>query len=314
MMKRRIAAAVDIGGTNIRCAVAEVEAPTRLLARRVVRTPAEAGPGSLVDLVYDQVGLCLDEAGLSQEMLVSLGCTAPGATDAASGLVVAAANLPGWNNLPLAQMLEDRFRIAAAVENDVRAAALGEFRYGSGKGCRSLIYMTISTGVSAGIIIDGHCLRGHHNFAGEIAYMLLEPAHIGQDWGVNGCLELTAGGVGIAREWAVKHQAETKDYSAADVFAAARSLNVEAERIIARATDYLSQAAVALCAVIDPEVLVIGGGIAENEPQLIDRIGEVVRTTLLFPPRVVQAGLGTDSPLIGALALAVEKAEESAGL
>jgi glucokinase len=314
MMKRRIAAAVDIGGTNIRCAVAGVEEPTRLLARRTVRTPADAGPRALIELVYGQVCLCLDKAGLGLGMLVSVGCTAPGVTDAVSGIVVAAANLPGWNNLPLAQMLEDRFGLAVAVENDVRAAAQGESRYGSGKGCRSLIYMTISTGVSAGIIVDGHCLRGHHNFAGEIAYMLLEPAHIGQDWGVNGCLELTAGGVGIAREWAARHQVETEDYSAVEVFAAARAGNVEAKSIIARVTAYLSQAAVALCAVIDPEVLVIGGGIAENEPQLIDRIGEVVRATLLLPPRVVQAGLGRDSPLIGALALAVEKAEESAGL
>jgi glucokinase len=262
----------------------------------------------MVDLVFSQVALCLSEAGLGQEMLVSVGCTAPGITDAVAGLVVSAANLSGWRHVPLAHMLEDRFRVMAAVENDVRAAALGEFRYGSGKGARSLVYMTVSTGISAGVIVEGRVIRGHHNFAGEIAFMLPESTHIGGDWGINGCLELTAAGVGIAKEWAVKHGGVREDYSAANVFAAAREGHIEAMRIIDRAGNHLAQAAVALCTVIDPEVFVIGGGIAENEPQLIARISNVVRTTLPFPPQVVQADLGKDAPLIGALTLAVQKA------
>jgi glucokinase len=104
------------------------------------------------------------------------------------------------------------------------------------------------------------------------------------------------------------HGSAGAGYSAIDVFKAARAGDAEAKRIIDRASNYLAQAAVALCTVIDPEVFVLGGGIAENEPELRDRISDVVITTLPFPPKVVQAALGGDSPLVGALALAVEKA------
>jgi glucokinase len=259
----------------------------------------------MADLILSQVDSCLNQAGLPRQMLAGVGCAAAGITDAEAGRVVSAANLPGWKDVPLASLLKDRFEVPAAVENDVRAAAVGEFQYGAGKGCRSIVYMTISTGVSAGIVIDGKVLRGHHNFAGEIAYLLSEPAHIGKDWGINGCLELTAAGVGIAREWASKSK---HPVSAEDVFAAARERESDAIRLISRACDYLAQAAVALSIIIDPEVLILGGGIAANEPALVERIRGVVRTTLPYPPEVVLAGLGKDSPLIGSLALAAEKA------
>ncbi|MBA3712523.1 MAG: ROK family protein [Pyrinomonadaceae bacterium] len=300
-------AGVDIGGTNIRCAVAGLEAPSRILSRRSIRTPADAEPRALVELISHQIDLCLSEAGLTRETLVSVGCAAPGIIDVEAGVIISAANLEGWRDVPLARLLEARFGVPAAVENDVRVAALGEFKYGAGRmkeGCRSLVYMTISTGVSAGIIVDGKPLRGAHYFAGELGYFLPDPAHIGKDWGINGCLELTAAGVGIAQEWATRHKNLSTDFSAADVFTSAHAGDVEATQIIERASNYLAQAAVAVCTIIDPEVFVLGGGIAENEPQLISRIRDVVRTTIPYPPPVVKAELGGDSPLIGALALA----------
>ncbi|MDQ3685193.1 MAG: ROK family protein [Acidobacteriota bacterium] len=307
VLETKLVAGIDIGGTNIRCAVARIEEPALMIARRSVRTPADAAPQSIVDLISAQIDLCLNEAGLGRESLVRLGCAAPGITDAERGVVISAANLEGWFEVPLARLLEESFDIPAAIENDVRAASLGEFKFGAGstkENCRSLVYMTISTGVSAGIIIDGKPLRGAHMFAGEIAYLLSEPAHIGKDWGLNGCLELTAAGVGIAQQWATRRENTTTDFSAAAVFAAARSGDDGAVRIIERASNYLAQAAVSLCAIIDPEIFVLGGGIAENEPQLVARISEVVATTLPYPPPVVKAELGGDSPLIGALALA----------
>ena len=305
VIDKTIVAGVDVGGTNIRFAVAAKGDPTQPLATGRVKTPSDADPGTLADLILDQVDLCLIEARSSRQMLLGIGCAVAGITDSIEGVIVSAANLPGWRDVPLARMLEERFGTPATVENDVRAAALGEFRHGAGKGLGSLVYMTISTGVSAGIVVDGNLLRGRHNFAGEIAYMLPEPCHIGTDWGINGCLELTAAGVGIAKEWSAK-----QGYSAspADVFAAARAGNDDAHRIVERAGNYLAQAAVALCTVIDPEVLVLGGGIVENEQALVDKIREIVRDTLPYAPQVVLAGLGKDSPLIGALVLAVDKA------
>lgn len=303
MPEAKLVAGVDIGGTNIRCAVARLEEPARTLTRRSIRTPADTAPQSIVDLISAQIDLCLNEAGLGRESLARFGCAAPGITDAERGVVVSAANLPGWFEVPLARLLAEKFSVPAAIENDVRAASLGEFNFGAGRGCRSLVYMTISTGVSAGIIVDGRPLRGAHHFAGELGYFLPEPAHIGKDWGLNGCLELTAAGVGIAQQWATRSGKPESDFSAADVFAAARTGDDEAARIIERAGDYLAQAAVSLCTIIDPEIFVLGGSIAENEPRLVERISEVLKTTLPYPPPVVKAELGGDSPLIGALAL-----------
>ncbi len=300
-------AGVDIGGTNVRCAVAGLADPSRILSRRSIRTPAVAEPRTLVEMISQQIDLCLSEAGLTRETLTSVGCAAPGITDAEAGVVISAANLEGWRDVPLARLLEERFGVPAAIENDVCAAALGELKYGAGsmkEDCRSLVYMTISTGVSAGIIVDGKPLRGAHHFAGELGYFLPDPAHIGKDWGINGCLELTAAGVGITQQWATRRGNTTTDFSAADVFAAAQAGDDEAAKIIERASNYLAQAAVSLCVIIDPEIFVLGGGIAENEPRLVARISEVVKTTLPYAPPVVKAALGGDSPLIGALALA----------
>jgi glucokinase len=307
MTSEKIVVGVDIGGTNIRCALARRDDPSGIIMRRSDKTPADAGPEAVVAFIAREVALCLEEAGLEREAVVGVGCAAPGITDAGAGVVISAANLRGWRDVPLARLLEEKAGVAATIENDVKAAALGEFRYGAGKGRRSLVYMTVSTGVSAGIIIDGRVLRGHNHFAGEIAYLLGEPDHIGRDWGANGCLELTSAGVGISREWAAAHGDEAPSVSAAEVFAAARAGDPVAVGIINRAGDYLAQAAVALCAIIDPEVLVVGGGIAENEPALIEHISEVVQETVPFPPPVVRAALGGDAPLIGALALIAER-------
>ena len=301
-------AAIDIGGTNLRCALAHMDDPARLIARRSAVTPAAAGPAAVVDFILAEVGMCLEGIKSNRGSLAGVGCTAPGITDARQGIVVSAANLRGWEQVPLAEMLEQRFGVAAAVENDVKAAALGEFRYGAGRGSGSLVYMTISTGVSAGIVIEGKVLRGHKHCAGEIGYFVTEPTHIGKDWGHNGCLELTAAGIGIAREWAaMDERGGNETFSAADVFEAARTGDVEAKWIVERAGDYLAQAAIALCTIIDPELLVLGGGIAENERALRNRISRVIHETIPFPPRVVGTELRGDAPLVGALIVALEK-------
>ena len=121
-------------------------------------------------------------------------------------------------------------------------------------------------------------------------------------------MELTAAGIGIAREWAARHERSSNEaFSAVDVFEASRAGNAEAIQVVERASDYLAQAAIGICTIIDPELLVLGGGIAENEPELRNRIGRVVHEMLPFPPRVVETELRGDAPLVGALIIALEK-------
>ena len=308
---RSIIAGIDIGGTNVRCALAQIEAPGQILVRRIAKTPADGGVEPVLSIIADGLERCLKEAGYRWDALAAVGCVAPGITDAAKGVVIEVANLPGWRDIPLAELLEQRFGPPALVENDVNAAALGEFAYGAGQGCHSLAYLTVSTGVAAGIVVEGRLLRGYHHAAGELGYFIPEPVHIGKNWEPSGCLELTSAGIGLARAWAAKHGGAAVADRAIEVFEAAQAGDPDAVALVQRAADYLAQAAVAIGTLVDPEVIVLGGSIAQHQKPISNRIREVVTTTLLFPPTIVQAALGGDAPLIGALTLAARNARES---
>ncbi len=305
-------AGIDIGGTNTRCAIASLHEPTRLLAHWTERTQNPENLPQFLEFIGRGLRSCLADAQLPLNALVALGCASPGIIND-EGLVLTASNL-GWHNVPLATLLEEHTGLATVVENDVRAAALAEHLHGAGKGRTSLVYFTISTGVSTGIILNGKPVRGYRHAAGEIARFLPDSSHVGGDWEPNGCLELTAGGVGLARSWAALTGDPNSTATAADVFAFARAGNTDAIALVNRAATYLAQAAVAISALLDPEILVLGGSIAQHEAPIAARIREVMAETLLFPPEVSLAALGGDAPLMGALLMASEHATNSAKL
>ena len=299
-MPSPLIAGVDIGGTNTRVALAQLQAPSHILARRTSPTP-KPGVEPLVALVTRAVSSCLSAA--SQGRLCAVGCAVPGMTDAQRGIVLDAANLPGWVEVPLANLLEVRLKVPVRVGNDVNAAAIAEATYGAGLGCHSLVYMTISTGVSAGIVIGGQLIEGAHHSAGEIGNIIPDPVHLDRHWKPNGCLERTAAGMGLAEQWATITGGRV---DAELVFAAAGRGNSNAERLVRRAEDYLAQAAVAIGSIVDPDRLILGGSIGLNQERVTDRIQTVLRRVLPFPPLVVPAALEHDAPLIGALLMAAD--------
>ena len=302
-----LVAGIDIGGTNVRCALAQVETPGDIIVRRSTKTPLAGGVDPVLDIIIEEMKRCLDEAGYGKKALAAVGCAVPGITDAARGVVIEVANLPGWKDVALADLLERRFGLRAYVANDVNAAALGEFAHGAGRGCHSLVYLTISTGVAAGIVVEGRLVRGAHHAAGELGYFIPEPVHLGKHWEPSGCLELTSAGIGLAHQWATLRGGPPSPGRAVEVFDAARTGDAEATALINRAANYLGQAAVAIGNIIDPERLVLGGSIAQHQTVITDRLREIVETTLLFPPDIVPAALGGDAPLIGALTLAARQ-------
>ena len=242
----RIIAGIDVGGTNLRCALADADDPHRILVRRVVDTPTMDGPAPLLALVEQELAECLHALGLERDDLASVGCVTPGIVDGDARTIHTAVNLGGWNDVRLKALLERALGVPACLENDVNAAALAEHRYGAGAGCHSLVYLTVSTGVAAGVVIDGKVLRGFHHAAGEVGFFLLDPSHVGRHEGGNGCLERTAGGVGIARAWAALHGGPGTSVTAAQVFEAARDGHAGAVAIVDRAADRLAMAAVAM--------------------------------------------------------------------
>ncbi|MDE2828465.1 MAG: ROK family protein, partial [Bacteroidota bacterium] len=174
--------------------------------------------------------------------LCGIGCVAPGMTDTQSGVVLEAANLDNWINVPLVAELEGRFQAPVAIENDVNAAAIAEARLSVPTEMSPVVYVTLSTGVAAGIVIDGKILRGANYCAGEIGNMIPSPEFIGPDWRPSGCLEQLAGGIGLAAQWAKIQGTLASTTSALEVFQAADAGNVKAAALINKATDYMAQA------------------------------------------------------------------------
>lgn len=296
-------AGVDIGGTNMRIAVATIQQPEVVLAHYVAKTPVAKGPEHYLDLIEEGLSICLGKLDSDKRALAGIGCTVPGITDGPNGIALFVSNLKDWDGYPVAQNLQKRLGIKAVIDNDVNAAALGEYWYGCGKGSHSLVYMTVSTGVAAGIVIEGRLLRGVHHAAGELGFLIPDPIHIGKDWNPNGCLELTSAGVGLVHQWKLAQNGAAKETSAIDVFEAANAGNDRAHDIVSKASDYLAQTAVAICTVIDPEILVMSGSIAQHQPFVLNRIRDVVKETIPYAPEVVLSTLKGDAPLIGALAL-----------
>ena len=292
-------AGIDIGGTRTRCALARSGKPHEICRKTSVATPQQ-GPDAVLDIVED---IIRDKLGV-EEPLCAVGCVAPGMTDTQSGVVLEAVNLGNWINIPLVAELERRFQAPVAVENDVNAAALAEARLSVSAEMSPVVYVTLSTGVAAGIVIDGKILRGANYCAGEIGNMIPSPEYLDQDWQPGGCLEQLAGGIGLAAQWAKIQGTLSSTTSALEVFQAADAGDAKAVALINKATDYLAQAILALVCVLDPEIVILGGSIGLARPEIAERVRQTLAKSVSHVPDVLPSCLGEDAPLLGSLILA----------
>ncbi|MCY4673246.1 MAG: ROK family protein [Bacteroidetes bacterium] len=292
-------AGIDIGGTRTRCALARKDKPHEIYRRISVATPQQ-GPDAVLDAVEDMIR---DKLGV-EEPLCAVGCVAPGMTDTQSGVVLEATNLNYWTNIPLVTELETRFQAPAAIENDVNAAVIAETRLSVSTEMSPVVYVTLSTGVAAGIVIDGKILRGANYCSGEIGSIIPSPEYLGQDWQPGGCLEQLAGGVGLAAQWAKIQGAPPNTTSALEVFQAADAGDIEAIALINKATDYLAQAIVALVCILDPAIVILGGSIGLARPRIAERMRQVLAESVPHAPPLLPSYLGEDAPLLGSLILA----------
>lgn len=301
-MDKQFIVGVDIGGTNTRVALAPVGEPGNILEHHTFDTPATEGPGHFLEMLEKGIQYTVQKSSLPNEAVKGIGCALPGITNAHTGTALFVSNLRGWDGFHLAGELIQRFGVHAVVDNDVNAAALGEFRYGAGKGSHSLIYFTISTGIAAGIVLEGKVWRGFNHAAGELGFFIPDPKHIDTDWQPNGCLELTSAGVGLARQWKDLNPGYNGPVSAIDVFEAVKQGDPRAISIVDRASNYLALSVVAICTLIDPECIVFSGSIAQHQPFLLERCKEVASLALPSVPNMVLSELHGDAPMIGALA------------
>jgi len=208
-------------------------------------------------------------------------------------------------------MLSERFSLPVFVENDVNVAALGEFGFGVERNTSNMVCVAIGTGIGAGLIIEGKLYRGHNQGAGEIGYFLPDISFLGRRYEGFGALEELASGNGIARRAQQLLNAQgdalaNHPLTAEDVFHYARAGYPWAQTIIDETVDYLSQALAAVGALLDPEVIVLGGGVVQSADLLIEPIRQRLQGAIPFVPRIVASNLGPRAVVMGTIMLVLD--------
>lgn len=297
---------VDLGGTNLRAALAD-DAGTLL---EVVRVPTAGADGP--DAVIASMVACIEQVRAhvpAGGTLAGVGIGSPGPGDPFDGIVFTLPNLPGWHNVPLRAILADRTGLPVELGNDANAAALGEWYFGAGRGQSNLVYVTVSTGIGGGVIAGGRLLLGHKGAAGEVGHHII-------DWQTRQSWENLAAGPAIARAAAAAMADEPDSLlhtlatpatvSAAHVARAAAAGDALGQRLMDREGDLLGLGLVNMLHMYSPGMILLGGGVAINNPQLIDRARRVIQTHAMEAYRDVPvhlAALGDSAGLLGAVAL-----------
>lgn len=318
--RRRYLGAVDLGGSKILSVVADEEG--RILGENRRPTAANEGPEAGLERIAASLEAALAEAGLRIADLRAVGVCSPGPIDPTRGVIPAAPNLPGWYNVPVSQYLTDRLGIPALLENDATAAAYGEFVYGAGRGCRHIVYITLSTGIGGGLVLDGRLYRGASGAAGEIGHITIDADGPLCGCGKRGHVEALASGRAIAREaeallarggspLLARLAEEEGELTAATVHRAAGAGDAEAIRILRRAGYYLGIGLAAYVDVFNPEMVIIGGGLRHmRDFYLGPAEQEMARRAMAEPLRVVrlvEAALGDYTGAMGMVALLRER-------
>lgn len=306
---------VDLGGTQIRAALADGEG--RILRRASCLTLAEEGPEPVIGRIKDAIREAASSTDWAQ--VVGIGIGAPGPLNPWTGVIRQAPNLPGWRDVPLRDIIQEEFQVPTYLGNDANVAALAERRFGAGQGVDDLIYMTVSTGIGGGVIAEGRLLLGADGLAGEVGHMTLEAHGPRCNCGNIGCLEALASGTAIARDarQRIEEGAQTiivdrvggdlSKVTAKLVSQAAQEGDELAIELIRRAGFYIGVGIVNLIHLFNPRLFVIGGGVSKAGDLLFDSIRATVRERAMpamqREVRIVPAALGDDVGLLGAVAL-----------
>lgn len=293
---------IDLGGTKMFGALANIGG--QIIHDVNLNEHATSGDASLEQLAVLIRGL-LDAASHRGLSVRGIAVGAPGVTRSAEGIVEWAPSLD-WRDFPLQQKLQEQFPMPVLVDNDVNLAALGELWFGVGQNTSNMVLIAIGTGVGAGIIIDGALYRGHSDASGEIGYLLTERAALGKRYDRFGAMEEIVSGTGIAaraqRLLASRGQSdESVSVTAESVFQAARDGQEWALELVAETVDYLSIAIANVSALFNPELIVLGGGVASSADLLIEPIVKNITGVVPVVPRLVASTLGRCAAVMGAI-------------
>ena len=281
-------AGIDLGGTQLRVALARSDG--RLVASVKTRTHLLATPQDMVDWAAAEI-----DRHRGREKVRSITIAAPGPIDVKRGVLVNPPNLP-WQNVPLAAMMSRATGAKVELANDADMAGLGEFHHGAGRGTRNMVYITWSTGVGGGLIIDGKLHRGGHGTAGEIGHMIIDPNGPLDNCGQRGCLEAFVSGTALERE---------TGKPASELFALAACGDQHARAVVEKAARYMGIALISLTNALDPEMFVIGGGVSQSwalvQPTMLATLRSSPFIKPARRPSLRRARLGDRAGQVGAV-------------
>lgn len=303
--------AVDIGGTHMRAAYYPAHSHEPLVRKKIdTRHPSES--------VWDRLVKLIASIWPADEKVAGIGVAAPGPLDPYNGILFSAPNIPEWVNLPIGELLQEQFRLPVAVGNDANLAALGEWTFGAGIGHKHLVYMTISTGIGGGVIVDNRLLVGARGIAAELGHVTVQPDGPLCGCGQRGHLEALAAGPAIAR-WVeaeikkgVPSSLGTLERITTKQVAEAANLGDDlSTRALDRAGTYIGRALADILHIFNPSIIVLGGGVSRSGDLLMNPIRKEMEARVMNPHyldnlTLTTAALGDETGLLGALALARE--------
>ncbi len=306
--------AVDIGGTHFRTALFSEE------GRRLLVLEGDTDRAAGRDWMLSQLAArCRDLIAQAEAPVKGCGLSFGGPVDFL-GQRVTSVHSTGWQNFELGKWMEQTLGIRCRLDNDANAGALGEYHYGAGRGAKSMVYVTISTGIGSGIIYEGKLMRGKDYMAGEIGHIPVSDSPC--SCGGRGCLEALSSGGAIearAREWAQRRPeriARMQELSggpritAKGVMQAAAEGEEAATSILREAMGWLARGLLTVIRILNPDIIVLGGGVAQSGAQLLESLQSCLRElaspTITYSTEIVTAALGNYSPLYGAAAMGLE--------
>ena len=283
----------DIGGTKISVVLGDEQAT--VIACQRFATAKHHDPYGALSEVADTARRLVRESGYTLGEVARVGISCGGPLDSRRGLILSPPNLPGWDNIPICRFLEDNLGRPARLENDANAAALAEWHFGAGRGTSNMIFLTCSTGMGGGLIIDGRLYRGKQDLAGEVGHMRLTDDGP-QGYGKKGSFEAWASGTGLALQAGRPADEVGKDALAGDP---------EAIALVRRAGEMLGRGVAILCDVLNPELVVCGTLAVSLGDVYLEPARQVVAREALAPCPIVPSALGAEFGNKAALAAAL---------
>jgi glucokinase len=269
---------------------------------------------------WDRLIQLIDSIWPEQEEVIRIGVAVPGPFDPFQGVILSAPNIPAWKNLPVSRLLQEKFGVPIDVGNDANLAAMGEWRFGAGKGHRHLVYVTVSTGIGGGVIVDNRLLLGDRGLAGELGHVTVARDGPLCGCGQRGHLEAMASGPAIAR-WVKEEisRGAASSLSGSELITtqmiadAARSGDELALRALERAGTSIGVALADILHIFNPTIVIVGGGVSLSGELIMRPIrsamqAHVMNTHFLDNLTLTTASLGDETGLLGALALARHQA------